>query len=123
MTVVDAVVVRVAGDPHGPNEVMLARRDAAGAWRQIGLSLPLAPRLGQQIGAHVTPTGEPVAYTSAGEFGRGKTQYLPVRPEVVVEAETGPAVESFSSPAAASRAPRAPRSRRRGLPPRHGTGA
>ncbi|MEV0070949.1 hypothetical protein [Amycolatopsis sp. NPDC050768] len=95
--VVDAVVVGVAGNPEEPSEVVLARRDAGGAWRQIGLSLPLAPRLGQQIGARVTLTGAPAHYTSAGGFGRGRTQYLPVRPEVVVEAETDPAVESFSS--------------------------
>ncbi|MEV6904321.1 hypothetical protein [Amycolatopsis sp. NPDC051372] len=97
VTVVDAVVVGVAGDVHAaPSEVVLARRDEHDMWRHIGLSLPLAPRLGQQIGAHVTPTGAPAAYISAG-FGRGRTWYLPVRPELVVEAETDPAVESFSS--------------------------
>ncbi|MEV6905206.1 hypothetical protein [Amycolatopsis sp. NPDC051372] len=113
VTVVNAVVVGVAGDPDELSEVVLARRDAVGAWRQIGLSLPLAPRLGRQIGVRITLTGEPAADTSAGGLGRGRTQYLPVRPEVFVEAETVPAVESFSSPAAAARAPRAARSRRR----------
>lgn len=90
VVVVDAVVVGVAGDPGAPSEVVLARRDSTGAWRQIGLSLPLEPRLSRQIGAHVTLTGEPAVYTSAGGFGRGRTRYLPVRPEVVVEAETDP---------------------------------
>ncbi|MFI5614062.1 hypothetical protein [Amycolatopsis sp. NPDC051903] len=96
VSVVDAVVVGVAGDPHVPSEVVLARRDEHNMWRHIGLSLPLAPRLGRLIGAHVTPTGAPAASTSAG-FGRGRTWYLPVRPELVVEAETDPAIESFSS--------------------------
>ncbi|MET7998311.1 hypothetical protein ABZU76_46320 [Amycolatopsis sp. NPDC005232] len=97
VVVVDAVVVGVAGDSRAPSEVVLARRDGTGAWRQIGLSLPLEPRLGRQIGAHATLTGEPAVYTSAGGFGRGRTQYLPVRPEVVVVAETDPAVETFAS--------------------------
>lgn len=95
--VVDAVVIGVTGDPREPRELVLARRDESGAWRQIGLSLPLAPPLRRQVGSRVTTTGAPAVYASAGGFGRGRTEYRPVRPDVVVEVEAEPTVESFRS--------------------------
>jgi len=45
MTVVDAIVIGVTGATEQPTEVILAKRDETGQLRQIGLSLPLAPRL------------------------------------------------------------------------------
>ncbi|MBO0875449.1 MAG: hypothetical protein J2P19_18875 [Pseudonocardia sp.] len=72
MTVVDAVVVGVSGPVRRPGEVVLARSDNAGQLRRIGLSLPLPPRLGQQIGERVTLTGEPARWV-AGPFGQGQS--------------------------------------------------
>lgn len=97
LTVVDAVVVGVTGDPERPAEVVLARRDDAGHLRQIGLSLPLSSGLSQQIGQLVTPTGEPPLPVSTGVFGRGQTQFRPALPELVVEVEVEASVESFAN--------------------------
>lgn len=96
LAVVDAVVVGVVGPPQGPSEVVLARRDDAGELRQVGLSLPLSPRLSQQIGEQVALTGEP-AIRISGAFGPGRTQYRPVRPELVVEVEAEASVLTFAS--------------------------
>lgn len=97
MTVVDAVVAGVTGDPREPVELVLARRDETGAWRQIGLSLPVASAIRRQVGALVTATGDTVDYVSASGFGRGRTAYRPVRPELVVEIEVEPTVHEFRS--------------------------
>lgn len=97
LTVVDAIVIGVTGSPAQPTEVVLARRDEAGQLRQIGLSLPLAPGLRTQVGDHVTLTGEPLAQTSTGAFGRGLTRYHPVLPTLVVEVEAEASVDSFTS--------------------------
>jgi ATP-dependent DNA ligase len=75
--VVDAVVVGVTGKPQWPAELVLARPDETGELRQIGLSLPLAPRLRDQAGQHVTPTGQPPVRLSSGLFGRGRTRIPP----------------------------------------------
>lgn len=84
---VDAVVVGVTGHPDRPGEVVLARRDEAGALRQVGLSLPLSPLLSRQVGERVTSTGEPLLPVSTGVFGRGHTEYHLVQPDIVVEIE------------------------------------
>lgn len=96
-TVVDAVVVGVTGAVDRPEEVVLARRDNTGELRRIGLSLPLPPRLRDEVGQHVTSTGEPLALVSSGAFGRGRTEYQPVRPTLVVEVEAEASVEFFTS--------------------------
>jgi len=87
MTVVNAVVVGVTGDPDRPREAVLARPNSTGRLDQVGLSLPLAAGLRGELGEHVTVTGEPARRYSSGPFGQGVTEYLPVRPEVVVEIE------------------------------------
>ncbi|WP_158894402.1 hypothetical protein [Amycolatopsis anabasis] len=94
LSVVDAIVVGVTGDPEQPTEVVLARRDESGRLRQIGLSLPLAPGVRAHIGEHATVTGDPSVRVSTGVFGRGRTEFQPVLPELVVEAEAS--VESFT---------------------------
>lgn len=118
MTVVDAVVVGVSGPVRRPGEVVLARRDNAGQLRRIGLSLslPLPPRLGQQIGERVTLTGEPARWV-AGSFGQGRTEYRPVLPELVVEVQAEGSVMTFTSRCGpgASGAPGLDRRRRRSL--------
>jgi ATP-dependent DNA ligase len=96
MMVVDAVVVGVTGSAQRPREVVLARRDAAGELRRIGLSLPLAPPLRYQIGRRVRLTGEPGRQIS-GAFGQGRAEYRPVRPELVVEVEAEASVATFTS--------------------------
>ncbi len=96
LSVVDAIVVGVTGDPEQPTEVVLARRDQTGRLRQIGLSQPLAPGVRAHIGEHATVTGDPLARVSAGVFGRGRTEFQPVLPELVVEAEAEASVESFT---------------------------
>jgi ATP-dependent DNA ligase len=96
MMVVDAVVVGVTGSVSRPREVVLARRDDAGELRQVGLSLPLPPRLSQQIGERVTLTGA-AAIPISGPFGPGRTEYRPVVPELVVEVEAEASVATFTS--------------------------
>ena len=95
--VIDAIVVGVTGTPQRPAELLLARPDETGQLRQIGLSLPLTPRLREQAGQYVTPTGEPPVRLSSGVFARGRTEYHPVHPTLVVEAQTEASVETFTS--------------------------
>ncbi len=97
LSVVDAIVVGVTGDPEDPTEVVLARRDKISQLRHIGLSLPLAPALRAQVGGHVTVTGDPPVRVSTGVFGHGHTLYQPVLPELVVEVEAEVSVESFTN--------------------------
>lgn len=96
-TVVDAVVIGVTGALERPEELVLARRDDTGQLRQIGLSLPLSPRLREPAGRHVIATGEPSIRVSIGVFGRGRTEYRPVHPTLVVEVEAEASVASFAS--------------------------
>jgi ATP-dependent DNA ligase len=96
MVVADAVIVGVTGSPRHPTEVVLARPDG-GQLRRIGLSLPLAPRLREQIGQRVRLTGEPAVQVSTGIFGQhGHTEYRPTVPELVVEVEAEGAVVEFT---------------------------
>lgn len=95
--VVDAVVVGVTGPVHYPIELVLARPDETRVLRQIGLSLPLPPRLRTEAGHHVEATGEPPVRLSTGIFGRGRTEYHPVHPTLVVEARTEPTVHAFAN--------------------------
>lgn len=94
---VDAVVIGVTGALDRPAELVLARPDQTGDLRQIGLALPLDARLRAQVAGHLTATGEPPTRLSAGVFGRGRTEYQPVHPTLIVEAEAESSVESFSS--------------------------
>jgi ATP-dependent DNA ligase len=97
MAVVDAVVVGVTGDPSRPSEVVLARPDAHGRLERVGLSLPLSTGLGREIGEHVAATGETDQLLPRGPFGAGKTEYLPVRPELVVEIEAEASIVTGNS--------------------------
>lgn len=96
MSVVDAIVVGVTGDARKPVEVVLARRDGTGELRQIGLSLPLTPALQTDVGARVTAADSPPQTVSTGVFGRPRTRYQPVAPELVVEVEAEASVASFT---------------------------
>ncbi|WP_158894301.1 hypothetical protein, partial [Amycolatopsis anabasis] len=60
-------------------------------------SLPLAPGVRAHIGEHATVTADPPVRVSTGVFGRGHTEFQPVLPELVVEAETEASVESFTN--------------------------
>ncbi len=91
------MVIGVTGSLERPAELVLARPDPTGGLRQIGLSLPLDPRLREQAAGQVTATGEPPIRLSAGVFGRGRTEYQPVHPTLIVEAEAEASVASFSS--------------------------
>ncbi|UUV32326.1 hypothetical protein NQK81_02405 [Amycolatopsis roodepoortensis] len=97
MTVVDAVVVGVTGTADRPSELVLARPDETGRLRRIGLSLPVTPAVAAQVGEHVMPTGEPPQKVSSAVFGRGQTEFRPVRPDLVVEVEAEASVTSFTS--------------------------
>ncbi|MGY6658676.1 ATP-dependent DNA ligase [Amycolatopsis sp. TRM77291] len=97
MVVVDAVVVGVTGSPERPDELVLARPDDTGELRTIGLSQPITPAMARQVGEHVTLTGEPARKVSSGAFGRGRTEFRPVRPELVVEVAIEASVATFSS--------------------------
>lgn len=94
---VDATVIGVTGSVDRPEELVLARRDEAGELRRIGLSLPLPPRLRDEVGRHLVSTGDSLTTVSSGPFGRGRTEYQPVRPTLVVEVEAEASVASFSS--------------------------
>ncbi|TDX84926.1 ATP-dependent DNA ligase [Amycolatopsis arida] len=97
LTVVEAAVVGVTGSAARPDELVLARPDESGALRPIGLSLPLPPRLAAQVAGRLTATGEPPRQVSSGVFGRGRSEYLPVHPDLVVEAEVEPTVATFTA--------------------------
>lgn len=95
--VVDAVVIGATGNPRSPTELLLARPDSSGALRRIGLSQPLSAALRAQAGPRLDLTGEPPARVSAGQFGRGETEYKPVHPTLVVEIEAEGSVHAFTS--------------------------
>ncbi len=93
--VVDAVVVGVAGAVTRPEALVLARPDRAGTLHQIGLSLPLPPALRDAAAALVEATGEP-RRRLPGVLGSEGTEYLPVHPTLVVEAEAEATVMTFA---------------------------
>ncbi|NKE62851.1 hypothetical protein FXN61_41475 [Lentzea sp. PSKA42] len=96
--VVDAVVIGVTGNPSSPAELLLARPDASGELRRIGLSQPLSPTVRAQAGPHLDLTGEPPVRVSTGQFGsRGETEYKPVHPRLVVEVEAEGFVHAFTN--------------------------
>ncbi|WP_112231793.1 DNA ligase-like domain-containing protein [Lentzea atacamensis] len=95
--VVDAVVIGATGSPSTPVELLLARPDATGELRRIGLSQPLSPALRAQAGPHLALTGEPPVRVSTGQFGRGETEYKPVHPTLVVEVEVEGSVHAFTN--------------------------
>lgn len=79
-----------------PEELVLARPDSAGELHLIGLSRPLSPALRTAAGQHVTSAGEPRQQLPGGILGHEGTEYQPVQPTLVVEAETQPTVTTFS---------------------------
>jgi ATP-dependent DNA ligase len=95
--VVDAVVIGVAGPVVRPEAVVLARRDQTGQWRPIGLSLPLSPGFRDTIADRVRLTGEPARRLPGAILGHPGTEYQPVHPELVVEVEAEPTVETFNA--------------------------
>ncbi|WP_309116019.1 hypothetical protein [Saccharothrix sp.] len=96
--VVDAVVIGVTGPPEHPSELVLARPDAHGRLRRIGLSHPLPQNLRTPAGHLVTTTGDAPRTISTGLFGAGAgTEYLPVHPSLVVEVRAEGAVLAFSN--------------------------
>ncbi|MGY6658686.1 hypothetical protein ACXIZN_41660 [Amycolatopsis sp. TRM77291] len=97
MAVVDAVVVGVTGRAAQPQELVLARPDTSGALRPIGLSLPIRSATRTEIGEQMRPIGEPPQQLSGGAFGRGRTEFRPVHPEVIVEVEAETAVAIFAN--------------------------
>ncbi|MFC4852770.1 hypothetical protein [Actinophytocola glycyrrhizae] len=94
---VDAVVVGVAGPVARPEALVLARPCTDGALHPIGLSLPLPPQLRDQTAAWVRPTGEPRRRLPTTVLGHRGTEYQPVEPTLVVEAEAEATVVTFSS--------------------------
>lgn len=94
--VIDAVVVGVAGALARPEALVLARPNVHGALEQIGLSLPLSPALRDATAAHVESTGEP-RRRLAPVLGSEGTEYQPVHPTLVVEAEAEATVLTFTA--------------------------
>jgi len=94
--VVDAIVVGVAGALARPEALVLARPDQDGVLLQIGLSLPLQPALRDAVATHVTSTGEP-RRRLAPVLGSDGTEYQPVHPTLVVEAEAEASVVTFTA--------------------------
>lgn len=93
---VDAVVVGVAGALARPEALVLARPGPHGVLQQIGLSLPLPPAVRDVAARHVESTGEP-RQRLPGVLGSAGTQYQPVHPSLVVEAETEATVMTFTA--------------------------
>jgi ATP dependent DNA ligase-like protein len=95
--VVDAVVIGVTGPLVRPEAVVLARPDQAGVLRPIGLSLPLPPSFRDLVAEYVSSTGEPLRRLPGAILGHPGTEYQPVHPHLVVEAEAEPTVATFSA--------------------------
>lgn len=88
----EAAVIGVCG----ADQVVLGRATGSGAWRAIGLSLPLTRQLRIELAALLRPAGPDTATLPglvAGLPGHEALSYHPVRPEVVVEIEADTAVE------------------------------
>lgn len=96
MILVDAVVIGVAGPVTRPEAIVLARHDHAGLLQPIGLSLPLSPALRDLIAQQISITGEPPQRLPGAVLGHPGTEYQPVHPQLVVEAEAEPTVQTFS---------------------------
>lgn len=94
--VVDAVVVGVAGALARPEALVLARPDEHGELQQIGLSLPLQSVLRDAAVGHVRSTGEPRRRLPP-VLGSEGTEYQPVHPTLVVEAEAEASVITFTA--------------------------
>jgi ATP-dependent DNA ligase len=95
--VVDAVVVGVAGPLTRPEALLLARPDADGRLLPVGLSLPLPPAFRDEAARHVTPTGEPRRRLPTTVLGQEGSEYVPVHPTLVVEAEAEATVVTFTA--------------------------
>lgn len=95
--VVDAVVVGVAGPLTRPEALLLARPDHDGVLLLIGLSLPLSPGFRDEAARHVTPTGEPRRQLPTTVLGHEGSEYQPVHPTLVVEAEAEATVMTFTA--------------------------
>ncbi len=95
--VVDAVVVGVAGPLTRPEALLLARPDAEGVLLPIGLSLPLPPAFRDEAAGLVTPTGEPRRRLPTTVLGQEGSEYVPVHPTLVVEAEAEATVMTFTA--------------------------
>jgi ATP-dependent DNA ligase len=95
--VVDAVVVGVAGSVSRPEALVLARPDETGELRQIGLSLPLSPAMRDAAAPLVIPNDEPRRRLPGAAFAQPGTEYQPVRPALVVEAEAEATVLGFTA--------------------------
>ncbi|MBB4911497.1 ATP-dependent DNA ligase [Actinophytocola algeriensis] len=95
--VVDAVVVGVAGPLTRPEALLLARPDAEGVLLPIGLSLPLPPMFRDEAARYVTPTGEPRRRLPTTVLGQEGSEYVPVHPTLVVEAEAEATVMTFTA--------------------------
>ena len=95
--VVDAVVVGVAGPLVRPEALLLARPDVEGVLLPIGLSLPLPPAFRDEAAGLVTPTGEPRRRLPTTVLGQQGSEYVPVHPTLVVEAEAEATVASFTA--------------------------
>lgn len=95
--VVDAVVVGVAGPLTRPEALLLARPDPEGVLLPIGLSLPLPPALRDEAAGLVVPTGEPRRRLPTTVLGQEGSEYVPVHPTLVVEAEAEATVMTFTA--------------------------
>lgn len=96
--VVDAVTIGATGDLTAPTELVLARPEAAGPLRRIGLSLPLRSDLRVEAGRHLISTGDPPKKIFSGLFGASsETEYYPVRPTLVVEILAEASVLAFTN--------------------------
>ena len=95
--VVDAVVIGVAGPLTRPEALLLARPDTEGVLLPIGLSLPLPPTFRDEAAHLVTPTGEPRRRLPTTVLGHEGSEYVPVHPTLVVEAEAEATVMTFTA--------------------------
>ena len=95
--VVDAVAIGVAGPLARPEALLLARPDRDGVLLPIGLSLPLPPAFRDEAAGLVVPTGEPRRRLPTTVLGQEGSEYVPVHPTLVVEAEAEAAVMTFTA--------------------------
>jgi ATP-dependent DNA ligase len=95
-TVVDAAAIGVTGPLDRPDALLLARPDPDGALQPIGLSLPLSPAQQQAAAEQIESTGEPRRQL-LGILGHSGSDYQPIHPTLVVEAETEPTVTTFNN--------------------------
>lgn len=72
-------------------------RTRPGCCAQSVLSLPLPPSFRDIVADQVSSTGEPLRRLPGAILGHPGTEYQPVHPTLVVEAEAEPTVETFSA--------------------------